>query len=170
MGAGPPRVPLRAASGQRGAASAATMLKGEALQGILGDVDLGLLLRGLEFGFALIAWTVMSAAHRSGNAGYFEYDNYTPLNFVLAVGIIHWGYIISLVALRLSRSLDPPSLDKFELYGTGLTAAMGLIAAVAGSASSTQLHDKFGSYATSVCKPKPHFSSGDKAKARYFCE
>ncbi|KAJ1448512.1 hypothetical protein M885DRAFT_590852 [Pelagophyceae sp. CCMP2097] len=141
----------------------------ERAQGVLGEMDWPVVFRGVEFGFSLLTWTIIASASQPKYGGYFQYDNYTPLNFLLAVAILQWLYIIVLKVVFHSKSLDPESYAKLELWGTAFCAATMYTGAIAGAASATQLHDQFGSYDTSVCIPRPNASSGEKDKAKFFC-
>ncbi|KAJ8601800.1 hypothetical protein CTAYLR_006832 [Chrysophaeum taylorii] len=134
----------------------------------IGDLDAEPVLRAVEVVCSLISWSVLASAHKAGYGGLFEYDNYTPLNFLLAVGILQWGFAIGIVAVKKANLLDATTTAKCELYGTVVVCAMIYTGAVAGAASSTQNHDEFGGNDSSTCNPRGAGSSVKK-KAQFFC-
>lgn len=125
-------------------------------------------LRAIETVCSLISWSLMASAKRSGYGGIYRYDRYTPLNFLLAAGILHWGFAMSVYFLKRSSLFDISSAAKFELYGTVGMLLFIYTAAVAGAASSTQNHDQFGDDDSSLCDPRKTHQS-QRYKAEYFC-
>lgn len=133
----------------------------------IGDMDAQPVVRFVEFVCSMIAWSVLASAHRGGVHGLYEYDRYTPLNFLLMCSILQWAFVIGIVVAKHTRVLEAGLARKCELYGTAVTFALIYTGAVAGAASSTQLHDEFYDD-SSTCKPR-HASSHIKDKADYFC-
>lgn len=119
---------------------------------VIGDLDAEPVLRGLEVICSMISWTVLSSAHRDGYDGLYQYDHYTPLNFLLTAGILHWGYAIGIFLVKHSTLLEQDLLEKCEFYGTAATVAFGYTAFIAGASCSTQLHDEFDG--ASICSPR----------------
>lgn len=133
------------------------------LASVIGDLDAEPVLRGVEVVCSMISWAVLSSAHRDGYGGVYQYDHYTPLNFLLTAGILHWGFVLGIVLVKHSTLLEQDLLEKCELYGTGAMLGFAYTASIAGAASSTQNHDQFdGKYST--CSPRHQ-----KRIAYYFC-
>lgn len=131
-----------------------------------GDLEAEPTLRFAEFGASLLSWTLMAAAHRGKYSGMYEYDNYTPLNFLLTMALLQCLFVACVVAARRAAVVERALFDRVELYGSALTTLGILCGFVAGAASSTQLHDEFGD--SSVCAPRDG-SHTQKAKADFFC-
>lgn len=124
------------------------------------------LLRGLEVLCSFICWTVLASAHRSKYGGRYEYDNYTPLNFLLAGAILHWGFSLGICILKRTNIFEAPLVESLEFFGSIATFIFSYTAAVAGAASSTQNHDEFAD--ASICRPNSS-STNQKNKAAFFC-
>lgn len=133
----------------------------------IGDLDAQPVVRFVEIVCSMISWSVLASAHRGGFHGLYEYDRYTPLNFLLMCAILQWAFAIGIVVAKQMRIIEAGLAHKCELYGTAITLAMIYTGAVAGAASSTQLHDEFYDD-SSTCKPRD-VSSRIKNKADYFC-
>lgn len=140
--------------------------------GYVGDLDAEPVLRAIEVVCSLISWTVLASADKAGDGdgGRYQYDHYTPLNFLLTAGVLHWGFALGIVVVKRLALLDVQTTAKAELYGTGCVLGFAYTAFVAGAASSTQNHDEFGGDDSSVCHPRGHgVSHQQKSHADYFC-
>ena len=138
----------------------------EAVKNTAADLEAEPVLRFAEFAASLLSWAIMSAARRGGYDGVYEYDNYTPLTFLMAMGILQLLFVVGVVAATRAQVLEAPLLDKVELFGSLGCCAAAPLGFVAGAAASTVLHDEFGG--ASICAPQGG-GRNQKDKAAYFC-
>lgn len=120
----------------------------------------------VEWGSCFIGWTLLASAHRSKFDGMYEYQNYTPLTFLLSALVMDFLYIPALYVARHGFRVDEALLRKAELYGAIYMCAWLGIGFIAAAAASTVLHDEFGG--ASTCGPS-NGTHQQKSKASYFC-
>ena len=94
-------------------------------------------LRLIEWGCCFLAWTLLASAHRSKFDGLYEYQNYTPLTFLLSGLVMDFLKLPALYVAEHGFRVDQALLRKVELYGSMyMTAWLGIGFIAAASASS----------------------------------
>ena len=124
-------------------------------------------LRLIEWGCCFLAWTLLATAHRSKFDGMYEYENYTPLTFLLSGLVMDFLKLPALYVAEHGFRVDQSLLRKVELYGSMYMVAWLGVGFVAAAANSSVLHDEFGG--ASTCGPS-NGTHQQKRKASYFCD
>ncbi|KAJ1459657.1 hypothetical protein M885DRAFT_510836 [Pelagophyceae sp. CCMP2097] len=133
------------------------------------DVDREQLMQGvqlLQVASSLLAFALMAAAHASSRA-VFQYSFYPSLTFFVFVGVVGFIYSALMTAAKVLKVGDAAERQKIEFYGCALLAFLTFTAAVAASATSTDLHSTFDPNEGSVCKMR--HSAGKDAAGAFFC-
>ena len=123
-------------------------------------------LRLIEWGCCFLAWTLLASAHRSKFDGMYEYENYTPLTFLLSGLVMDFLKLPALYVAEHGFRVDQSLLRKVELYGSMYMVAWLGIGFIAAASASSVLHDEFGG--ASTCGPS-NGTHQQKRKASYFC-
>ena len=123
-------------------------------------------LRMIEWGCCFLAWTLLASAHRSKFDGLYEYQNYTPLTFLLSGLVMDFLKLPALYVAEHGFRVDQSLLRKVELYGSMYMTAWLGVGFIAAAANSSVLHDEFGG--ASTCGPS-NGTHQQKRKAGYFC-
>ena len=123
-------------------------------------------LRLIEWGCCFLAWTLLASAHRSKFDGLYEYQNYTPLTFLLSGLVMDFLKLPALYVAEHGFRVDQALLRKVELYGSMYMTAWLGIGFIAAASASSVLHDEFGG--ASTCGPS-NGTHQQKRKASYFC-
>ena len=123
-------------------------------------------LRMIEWGCCFLAWTLLASAHRSKFDGLYEYQNYTPLTFLLSGLVMNFLKLPALYVAEHGFRVDQALLRKVELYGSMYMTAWLGIGFIAAASASSVLHDEFGG--ASTCGPS-NGTHQQKRKASYFC-
>ena len=98
-----------------------------------------------------LAWTLLASAHRSKFDGLYEYQNYTPLTFLLSGLVMDFLKLPALYVAEHGFRVDQALLRKVELYGSMYMTAWLGIGFIAAASASSVLHDEFGG--ASTCGP-----------------
>ena len=123
-------------------------------------------LRLIEWSCCFLAWTLLASAHRSKFDGLYEYQNYTPLTFLLSGLVMDFLKLPALYVAEHGFRVDQALLRKVELYGSMYMTAWLGIGFIAAASASSVLHDEFGG--ASTCGPS-NGTHQQKRKASYFC-
>lgn len=110
---------------------------------------------------ALVSFSVMASAETSHHTEY-HYSFYPSLTFFVIVGVLSFLYSLFLVGSRQvidTRGIQP--------YASGLLAWLTYTAAVAASATSTDLHSTFDQKYGSTCRTR--HSTAMAMAGSYFC-
>eukprot|EP00635_Sarcinochrysidales_sp_CCMP3193_P008027 CAMPEP_0118896304 /NCGR_PEP_ID=MMETSP1166-20130328/4240_1 /TAXON_ID=1104430 /ORGANISM="Chrysoreinhardia sp, Strain CCMP3193" /LENGTH=229 /DNA_ID=CAMNT_0006835361 /DNA_START=97 /DNA_END=786 /DNA_ORIENTATION=+ len=114
-------------------------------------------LQGAEVLLSMTTFSVM-AASTSSRHGVYHYQFYASLTLVVVVGVCGWLFGLFLFAARFLRVVSSEALERLEVVGAGLLAYLSYTAAVAASATSTDLHTTFDATDGPVCHPYAHRS------------
>ena len=67
----------------------------EAVKNTAADLEAEPVLRFAELAASLLSWTLMASAYRGNYDGLYEYSNYTPLNFLLAIASFGGAFVVT---------------------------------------------------------------------------
>lgn len=117
---------------------------------------------------SLVAFSVMASAETSRHAEY-HYGFYPSLTFFVVVGVCSFVYSLFLVANRQLSLVVDDVRHVLELWGAGCMLWLTYTAAIAASATSTDLHSTFDEKSGSKCRTRRSQSMTMAMAGSYFC-
>lgn len=122
----------------------------------------------LQAVIAMIAFSVMASAKKSHHTEY-HYSFYPSLTFFVVVGVCSFVYSLLLAAAKQLGIVVEELRSALELYGSGVMIWLTYTAAIAASATSTDLHSIFNEKEGSTCRSRDWKSIAVKTAGTYFC-
>eukprot|EP00633_Aureoumbra_lagunensis_P001161 CAMPEP_0197291820 /NCGR_PEP_ID=MMETSP0890-20130614/19239_1 /TAXON_ID=44058 ORGANISM="Aureoumbra lagunensis, Strain CCMP1510" /NCGR_SAMPLE_ID=MMETSP0890 /ASSEMBLY_ACC=CAM_ASM_000533 /LENGTH=182 /DNA_ID=CAMNT_0042765231 /DNA_START=56 /DNA_END=604 /DNA_ORIENTATION=+ len=114
----------------------------------------------------MTAFSLMASANTSHHLNY-HYGFYSSLTFFVWVGVFGFLLALFILAAKFVTIVTHEIRDAIEIYGTGTMLWACYTAAVAASATSSNLHTTFDQNEGSWCSPRHH--TGRLMAGAYFC-
>ena len=122
--------------------------------------------QGLLVVLSLLSFWIMAAAETSHHTE-FHYSFYPSLTFFVWVGVLSFVYSVGLMVGKATHALSDQLREPLETYGPFILLWLTYTAAIAASATSTDLHATFDENDGPVCKSRQ--SRARAVAGAFFC-
>mmetsp|Transcript_904 Transcript_904/g.1135 ORF Transcript_904/g.1135 Transcript_904/m.1135 type:complete len:214 (-) Transcript_904:248-889(-) len=124
------------------------------------------IIQSIQVFLTMTAFSLMASANTSHHLNY-HYGFYSSLTFFVWVGVFGFLLALFILAAKFVTIVTHEIRDAIEIYGTGTMLWACYTAAVAASATSSNLHTTFDQNEGSWCSPRHH--TGRLMAGAYFC-